>query len=339
MLRRATVADNGAILLGVNVVADGFAERIVRIVTHAHSDHIRGLSRSARFSISIIATPTTFEFLRVLGYRIPGEKVLPLPYNTPVEIDGERIVLRPARHIAGSAQVEVEGDTYRVGYTGDFKVPGTPPMEDLDVLVLDATYGMPGMQRRWTDYDALAALIGLIERFIWQGPVWIYGFHGKLQEIMVELRRRGVEYEFMAEPKIIEMARIASRFYGVRVDPVRPYLGGSVDESVIVFVHESKRRGKRRLPGVHVRLTGWEMRDIVWPTGPRSFNVSYSDHARLSEIIEYLEDARPRLVVIDNFRGRGAWATARYIERTLGIPARAEPVNPIGVRRGEARGY
>lgn len=328
----ATVAKTGAVLLGSNYAVDGFYKRIVRVVTHAHRDHLLGLGRSARFSIHIIATPTTFEFMSVLGYRVPEEKALPLPYNTPIEIDDETLILLPARHIAGSSQVLVDTRTFRVGYTGDFKVPGTPPMTDLDVLVLDATYGLPGLQRRWTDYEALSALITLIDRYISRGPVWIYGFHGKLQEVMVELRRRGVDYEFMADPITIELARIASRFYGVSIGHVRPYTGGAVNDSVVVFLHESRRTSKRRLPGIHVRLTGWEVRDIVWRTGQNSFNVGFSDHARLEEIIEYLEEARPKMVVIDAYRGRkGAGATARYIERMLGIPATIAPkVNGIG---------
>ncbi len=326
---RAGVTSDGAILLGSNVVADGFAERIVRVVTHAHRDHTRGLGRSARFSLYIVATPVTFEFLRILGYRVPEEKMLPLRYKNPVEIDGESIELVPARHIAGSAQIVVEGPSFRVAYTGDFKMPGTPPISDLDVLVVDATYGAPGMQRRWSDYEALGALIAIIEKFIVTGPVWVYGFHGKLQEIMVELRRRGVEYEFLADPVTVDLARVASRFYGVPVDPIRIYTGGPVDESVVVFMHESRRNSKRRLPGVHVRLTGWEMRDVVWRTGRNSFNVSFSDHARLSEILEYIEAARPKMVIVDGYRARGAAVTARYIERALGIPARAEPVTRI----------
>ena len=330
----ATVTETGAILLGSNYAVDGFYKRIVRVVTHAHRDHLLGLGRSARFSLHIVATPTTFEFMRILGYRVPEEKALELSYNTPVEIDEETLVLLPARHIAGSSQVLVETSDYRVGYTGDFKVPGTPPMEDLDVLVLDATYGLPGLQRRWTDYEALSALISLIDEYIHRGPVWVYGFHGKLQEVMVELRRRGVEYEFMADPVTIELARVASRFYGVPIGEVRPYTGGPVDESVVIFLHESRRRSKRGLPGVHVRLTGWEVRDVVWRTGPNSFNVGFSDHARLDEILEYLDAARPRMVVVDAYRGKGAWATAKYVERTLGIPATTAPrVNGLAGRR------
>ncbi len=321
MIRWASVGDKGEILLGRNVVADAFAKRLVRTVTHAHQDHIRGLRSSTKWSLYIVATPVTFEFLRVLGYNIPREKMLALDYGREVEIDGERVYLERARHIAGSAQVVVEASTYRVGYTGDFKMPGTPPLEDLDVLVLDATYGSPALQRRWSEWDALAALIDLIENGIRYGPVYVYGYNGKIQEVMVELRRRGVEYPFLADAKSIELARIAAREYGVNLGDLEVYTGGAVDYSAVVFLHMTRRRTHQRLPGMHITLTGWELRGVVRQTGRNSFNVSFSDHATFSEVLEYVKDARPRLVVVDAYRGRDAFVTARQIERRLGIRA------------------
>jgi len=322
---RASVLRNGAILLGCSVAADGYANRPLRVVTHAHSDHVKGLSRSVRESLFIIATPVTFEMLDILGHWIPLEKRLPLHYNQSFVFDGERVVLVPARHIAGSAQVLVEGSEGAYGYTGDFKMPGTPPMRDLDVLVIDATYGSPRLQRRWGEWDAIAALLEIIERFIGEGPVWIYGFHGKLQEVMAELRMRGVNYDFMADPKTVALARIAEKFYGISMEPLHVYHGGIVEDSYLVFLHSSERRVKRRMPGVHVVLTGWELQAPARLVGERVFNVSFSDHATFKEIIEYVREARPRRVIVDSTRGKDAWFTARYIEAKLGIPARAEP--------------
>nr|MEB3816742.1 MBL fold metallo-hydrolase [Desulfurococcales archaeon] len=196
----ASVTRRGAILLGSLVEADGFAGRLLRVVTHAHEDHTIGLSSSIRRALFVIATPTTYRFLEVLGKHVPDHKRLELPYSKPVEVEDESITLLRARHIAGSAQVMVEGRDYRVGYTGDFKMPGTSPMMDLDVLVLDATYGSPMSQRRWSEWDALAALLSLVERGLREGTVYIYGFNGKLQEVMVELRLRGIEEPFAADP-------------------------------------------------------------------------------------------------------------------------------------------
>jgi len=321
----ASVLGNGAITLGCSVVADGAARRPLRVVTHAHQDHTRGLARSVRESLFIVATSYTFEVLDVLGVRVPEEKRMPLTYGQPFHFDGETVTLARARHIVGSAQVVVEGPWGSYGYTGDFKMPGTEPLNGLDVLVVDATYGSPRLQRRWGEWDAIAALIEIIERFIGEGPVWIYGYHGKLQEVMAELRMRGVKYEFAAEAVTVELARVASRFYGVDVEPLTVYSGGVVRDPLVIFVHMSRKRSYTRMPGIHVVLTGWELRAPAVLAGDRIINVSFSDHASFKEIIEYVDAARPRKVIVDASRGRDAWFTAKYIEKMLGIPAEAQP--------------
>ncbi len=322
----ASITSKGAILLGKQFTVDGYAERPIRIVTHAHNDHLRGLRSSIRRGLFVIATPITFEFLRVLGYILPEEKIIGLPYYRKLDIDNETVSLLPARHIAGSAQVVVEGSSYRVGYTGDFKVPGTPPLRDLDILVLDATYGSPRLQRRWSDFEALSALIALIEEHIWDNPVWVYGYHGKLQEVLLELRSRGVKYPVYADAKTIALARIASQYEKQPIDPVRVLEDPlSIEPGSLVLAHAMRRRVYKRYPGVHVFLTGWEMRGVIVRTGPNSFNVSFSDHATFREILEYVREASPKQVIVDASRGSDAWLTAKYISRYLGIPATAMP--------------
>ena len=322
----AMVSRGGAVLLGCTTSADGYYRgRPVRVVTHAHRDHLLGIERSVRESVIIVANPYTLEMMEVLGYRVPPEKAAPLPYRASLEYDGERITLVEARHIAGSSQVLLETSQGSYGYTSDFKMPGTPPLKGLDVLVIDATYGDPALQRRWGEWDAIAALIEIIERFIREGPVWVYGYHGKLQEVMAQLRVRGVGYHFLADPITLRLAEIASRFYNVPLDPVGMFQGEEVFDSIVIFLHSTRFSSYRRRPGVHVRLTGWEMRAPAALAGDRVINVSFSDHATLREIVEYLDDARPRLVLVDAYRGRSAMLTARYLERTLGLKVLPSP--------------
>ena len=320
-----SVTLRGAILLGRNVVADGPADRLVRIITHIHSDHLLGLGYSIKRSVFIVATPISLKMLEVLGKRVPRHKALPLAYNNSVEIDGETITLHPARHIAGSAQVSVESGDYRVGYTGDFKTPGTPPMQDLDTLVIDATYGNPLNQRRWSEWEALAALVDLVERHLREGTVWIYGFNGKLQEIMVELRARGVRELFAADNTTLKLARIAAEFYGIDVEPVIPINSELEGEPLVVFTSISRYSDYKRRSGTHIKLTGMEMRDIVVKVDDNTYNVSFSDHANFRDIISYIREARPRQVIVDAYRGKDAWLTAKFIEKKLGIKAWAEP--------------
>ncbi len=325
MRELAGINEKGGILLGKNIVADGPADRIVRVVTHIHSDHIIGLRYNIRRSLYIISTPTTHEMLNVLGYKIPHEKVLAIEYGRSVLIDDEKVTLLKARHIAGSAQVLVEGADYRVGYTGDFKLPGTPPLKNLDVLVIDATYGSPLNDRKWSEWEAINALARLIEAKIKEGPVWVYGYNGKLQEVMVELRLRGIKEAFVADSLTIKLMKIASKFYRVDIGKVFHFSEIDNNEPVVVFARISMYRDLKKRPGTHVKLTGREFRNIVVKVSDRTYNVSFSDHATFREVIKYVMEAKPKCVIVDGYRGMDARLTAKYIERKLGIRAVAEP--------------
>ena len=317
-LAKAAVSKSGAILLGENFTVDGHHPRPVRVVTHIHSDHITGLERSVRECMLVVGTGYTMELLDIMGYRIPDYKRLPLDYGKPVEILGERVTLVQSRHIVGSAQVEVEGRGYRVGYTGDFKMPGTPPMTGLDVLVIDATYGSPHLQRRWTDWEVMAMLLALVEESLKVGPVTIYGYNGKIQEIMAELRIRGVREAFIADPRTVRMARVAERYYGVSLEPL--IAGYEAREPAVVFRHTSEFENRRE-QGTRILLTGWELKAPVVKVDEKTYRVSFSDHATFKEVIEYVEEAKPKAVIVDSVRGSHAGITAKYIERILGIPS------------------
>jgi Predicted exonuclease of the beta-lactamase fold involved in RNA processing len=315
---KAAVSKGGAVLLGENFTVDGHYPRPVRVVTHIHSDHILGLERSVRECMLVTGTSYTMDLLEIMGYRVPESRKLPLDYGKPVEILGERVTLIRSRHIVGSAQVEVEGKGYRVGYTGDFKMPGTPPMTGLDVLVVDATYGSPHLQRRWTDWEVMAMLLSLVEESLKEGPVTIYGYNGKIQEIMAELRIRRVKEAFIADPKTIKMARVAERYYGLSLEPL--IAGYEAREPAVVFKHTSEFNNRRE-QGTRILLTGWELRAPVVKVGEKTYKVSFSDHATFKEVIEYVSEAKPKTVIVDPVRGSYASITAKYIERILGIPS------------------
>jgi len=321
----AEINNKGGILLGYNVVADGPADRLVRVVTHIHQDHLIGLRYNIKRSLYVIATPTTLEMLEVLGYKIPREKKLPLDYKKSIKIDNETITLIKARHIAGSGQVLVEGKDYRVGYTGDFKLPGTIPMENLDVLVIDATYGSPLRSRRWSEWEAINALLRIIEERRDKGPIWIYGFNGKLQEIMVELRARGINDVFVADSLTIKLMKIASKFYSVKVGSIMSLSDFINNEPAIVFVRNSMFKIFKKRAGTHIKLTGREFRDVAVQVSENVFNVSFSDHATFKEVIEYVKNAKPKMVIVDGYRSKDAYFTAKYIEKRLGIKAISEP--------------
>lgn len=81
-----------------------------------------------------------------------SERFITWPFNKPFEIHDElTITLKPAGHILGAASVVISyqenGESRKIGFTGDLgskdsKIVVDPePMEDLDYLVTESTYG------------------------------------------------------------------------------------------------------------------------------------------------------------------------------------------------------
>jgi putative mRNA 3-end processing factor len=164
----------------------------------------------------------------------------------------------------------------------------------------------------------MAMLLALVEESLKVGPVTIYGYNGKIQEIMAELRIRGVKEAFIADPRTVRMARVAERYYGVSLEPL--IAGYEAGEPAVVFRHTSEFENRRE-QGTRILLTGWELKAPIVKVDEKTYRVSFSDHATFKEVIEYVEEAKPKAVIVDSVRGSHAGITAKYIERILGIPS------------------
>lgn len=328
LLKLANVSERGAVLLGRSTAADGPTGRPIRVVTHIHSDHILGLGVSKRRSRLIVATPATMDMLEALGHRIPGPKRRPVGYGEALEFEGEKVVLHRARHVFGAAQVLVElEDGFRIAYTGDFKFPGTPVLRDLDVLVLESTYGRPDWVRPFKDYVEML-FTDLVLESLSRGPVHVYAYHGKLQEAMEILRSNGVDAPFIAPSRVYRLTRVAEK-HGLDVGEVLEEGTREAEEVkrsawYVYFAHMTTYR--RRPPNVtNIILSGWEFREPLRRINGSTWMVALSDHADFEDLLRYVEESRPRLVLTDAFRDGAAEILAREIERRLGIPAMPRP--------------
>ncbi len=329
LLKLANVSERGAVLLGSSTAADGPTSRPVRVVTHIHSDHIIGLGESKRKSRFIVATPATLDMLEALGHRIPGPKKRPVGYGEPLDYEGERITLHRARHVFGAAQVLVElEDGFRIAYTGDFKFPGTPVLMDLDVLVLESTYGRPDWVRPFKDYVEML-FTDLVLEALSRGPVHVYAYHGKLQEAMEILRSNGVDAPFIAPGRIYRLTKIAEK-HGLSVGEVLEDGTREAEEVkrsawYVYFNHMATYRRRRLGNATNVILSGWEFREPLRRINGSTWMVALSDHADFEDLIRYVEESRPKLVLTDAFRDGAAEILAGEIERRLGIPAMPRP--------------
>jgi len=241
----------------------------------------------------------------------------------------ERVTLVKADHILGAAQVLVEGSAgSRVAYTGDFRVDGTEPLLGCDVLVVEATYGSP-LCRRSFGLDVRELLVSLVEKRLRHGVVYVFGYHGKLQEIMQILRGADVSVPFVMPERVFRVSKVCEA-HGMRLGSLtlatekegRELLDGNLP--CVAFYHMNARRSVG-LIGSRVCVSGWEFHSPCRQIGEREHLVALSDHSDFDGLIEYVRRCKPKRVVTDNYRMRHGATLAREIRRRLGIPAVAMP--------------
>ncbi len=304
-----TISDRGAVLINKSLAIDGHTNNSLRIITHAHSDHVRDLSRSIAHCRGIAATPLTLDWLAELGHSVGMGNCLRLDYGSKIMVDGLEVTLEKAHHIPGSSQVVVvDEDGLRIVYTGDFKKPGKEtPIIESDILIIDAVYGSPSYVREFDDYieDVLA---DLTKQLLSKGPVIIQGYHGKLQEVMQLLRTNGVEAPYLLTPKVYKMTKVAER-YGLSIGnyvPLNSKEGKEVLRSnwFLIFDHVNSRSGLNLngLRASKIVLSGWEFKKPYRYLGGGRWLVAFSDHADFKGLMNYIINSNPKAVIVNSVR-------------------------------------
>ncbi len=325
MLSKADVTKSGAVLLGRHVACDAFEKtRPLRVVTHAHADHMNGLQQSLKSCETVVMTPATKDLIDALkgpGFLLRGN-IKAVEYGVPLVFDEERLTLHRVDHILGAAQALVEDDEgTRFLYTGDFRLAGTPVIQS-DILVIEATYGSPWRTRNFGD-EAKRVLVSLVERGLKQGAVYVFGYHGKLQEGMQILHESRVKAPFVMPERILQVSEIHQK-HGMRIS--RPLFSSKHklqstlldDEGFVAFYHMGWRR-KVGLDRFRVCVSGWEFNSPCRQTGEREYVVALSDHSDFKGLLEYVRQSQPRLVITDNYRAGDAKGLAKQIEKQLRI--------------------
>jgi putative mRNA 3-end processing factor len=335
MSLKAAVTARGAVLLGKYVACDAFDEcRPLRVVTHAHSDHMLGLRESLENCEAAVMTPATKDLIDILKgplFLMAGE-VNTLGYEEEFTYGDERLTLHYADHILGAAQVLVEdAEGTRILYTSDFRLPETPVIES-DILVMETTYGNPSRVRPFKK-TVKSILVSLVEQGSKKGPVYLFGYHGKIQEVMQILHRARVKAPFVVPEKVFRVSKICER-HGMRLGR---YLLSSGEEAqlmaqkrepYVAFYHMGSRRyvGKDAL---RICMSGWEFEGPYHRTADNEYVIALSDHSDFKGLIQYVKESKPKLVITDNYRAGDAVALAREIQKQLNIPARPLPTKRV----------
>ncbi len=318
------INNHGGIVINSSAVIDGHEDNLPRIVTHIHSDHTRYLMRSARKSPYIVGTPITLEWLLALGARVNEEKLRPLEVGDILQLSDSSIEFRKSMHIPGTVQVVYEAeDGTRAVYTSDFKKPGVgTPIINSDILIIDAVYGDPSYRRFFDNYiDVLLA--DFVRESLAKGPVYIYAYYGKVQEVLNLLRKEGIDAPFILDPKQYMLTKILERHGWV----IKDYFPSSSDEArevmrnglYVYFTHLFRKYVNGF--GTHVRLSGWEFRAPLRRMNHRWWQIAFSDHADFEGLVYYVKMAKPKVVLVNSVRSTGGDLFVSYLNKKLGIKA------------------
>lgn len=264
------------------------------LVSHAHGDHY------ARHDVVVCSPPTEALILARYGRPRNGE-LRAVDYGAPVDRKGLAVRLLPAGHILGSAMVHLtrHEDGATLLYTGDFKLRASPVCEraepvPADTLVMETTFGLPRF--KFPPRDEVAADV---RRFIFKSlgagsvPVLLGYSLGKAQEILALIE--GIGVPIMAHESIAKICAVFRRLGRPLPDPA-PLDPDRAAGHVVVAPPQAAKALRGRIPWRTALMSGWGIEkgakyrygvDEVFPL---------SDHADHGELIQLVEQVRPRVV-------------------------------------------
>jgi len=326
--------DGGVFLPGPGLWLDPRAPQPFAFISHAHSDHTALHQRT-------LCTPVTAQ-LMALRMSV-SEELTTLDYGEKKSFGSWSATLLPAGHILGSAQILVESAEGRLLYTGDFKLrPGLScsPAEArrAETLIIETTYGLPKYI-----FPPAEETIAQIKKFCIESledgdiPVLLGYSLGKAQEILAALA--GVGLPVMLHGSVAKITR-GYQQAGVRFPEWQPYDAAAVVGHVLIC--PPSVNGSRMLTSIKNRrtavITGWALDANIRHRLRVDAAFPLSDHADYGELLQHVENVRPRRVLTlhgfarefaRDLRARGieAWALTApdQLELTLSLPVAAKP--------------
>lgn len=275
-------------------------------------------------------TAATRDLIEVMNdsFGLADGNVETLDYGETVQCGDERVTLVKAQHILGAAQVLVEDASgNRVAYTGDFRLDGTPVL-GCDTLVVEATYGTPSCRRPFK-MDVKELLVSMVEKKLRDGTVYVFGFHGKLQEVMQILHDADVSVPFVMPERVFHVSQVCEQ-HGMQLGCLTSSMAREgktlLDENLpcVAFYHMNSR-GHVGLNNSRICVSGWEFHSPCRQIGAKEHLIALSDHSDFDDLIEYVRRSKPKRVITDNYRVSHGEILAKEISKRLGINAVAMP--------------
>ncbi len=265
------------------------------LLSHAHSDHVK-LSKKAEF----FATPETIDLVK---QRFGDANFCALEKNKKHRIDGFEMELLDNGHILGSAQAKFSADGKDFALTSDFRLQdsllfsGAEPQK-ADTLVLETTFGSPEYVFP-KQLDVASEMTRWVEKNSKKGLVLLAGYSlGKAQELTKISNDAGVIP--IVHDSIFESNKIYEK-HGVKLGKSMKLDHNLKDSSVLIMPPQLVDRhlfatlehfDKRKI--FSALATGWKHRGAFDETFP------LSNHAGYNELVEYVKQSNPKLVLTDH---------------------------------------
>jgi ATP-dependent DNA ligase I len=319
--------DRGVYLPQQDLWLDPWDAKRFAFVSHAHSDHV------APHDEIILSDRTA----RLMHARLPGirtEHVLPFGKRRTIhDLD---VMLLPAGHIFGSAQLCLFTADDTLLYTGDFKLrPGKSAeqaqWQQADTLIMETTFGLPRYRFPPTE-QIINQVVTFCRETIDEGevPVLLGYSLGKAQEILCALEGAGVTP--MLHRSVYQMTRIYEQFGQSFCNYVR-YNANNVAGKVLICPPSANRSHMlEKIPRKRIAMiSGW----AVDPNAVYRYQVDaafpLSDHADYNDLVRYVDLVQPkRVLTLHGFaaefardlrdRGMEAWALTEENQMELALP-------------------
>src|SRR5205809_305852 len=284
--------DHGVYLPVYDLWLDPWEAKRFAFVSHAHSDHI------APHKEIILSERTA----RLLQARMPGSRTEHiLPFGEQRRVHEVDLLLLPAGHIFGSAQLFLSNQGETLLYTGDFKLRHGKSAEaaewrPADTLIMETTFGLPRYQFPPTAH-VIAQIVAFCREAIEDSavPVLLGYSLGKAQEILCSLDGAGLTP--MLHGSVYQMTRIYEQFGQSFCKYVR-YNKNDVAGKVLICPPSASHSPMiEKIPRKRVAMiTGW----AVDPNAVYRYQVDaafpLSDHADYNDLVRYVDLVQPKRV-------------------------------------------
>src|SRR5438477_779193 len=319
--------DHGVYLPVYDLWLDPWEAKRFAFVSHAHSDHI------APHEEIILSERTA----RLLQARMPGSRTEHvLPFGKQRRVRDIDLLLLPAGHIFGSAQLFLSNQGETLLYTGDFKLRHGKSAEaaewrPADSLIMETTFGLPRYQFPPTEH-VIAQIVAFCLDAIEDGavPVLLGYSLGKAQEILCSLDGAGLTP--MLHGSVYQMTRIYEQFGQSFCKYVR-YNKNDVAGKVLICPPSASHSpmvgniARRRV----AMISGWAVEPNAIYRCQVDAAFPLSDHADYNDLVRYVDLVQPkRVLTLHGFaaefardlreHGVEAWALTEENQMELALP-------------------